>query len=196
MIVKNLSSEATDFTGNIWLIENNGEKTLIDTGTGDSWETVKQVEKIDKVVLTHSHYDHTDNLEKVAEKFSPDVYAYKPSNIKVEAEKLEEGDSLELSNIIFKVFHTPGHKDDSICLYSRKEKILFTGDLVFPDGKFGRTDLEEGDRDLLIKSIRKIEGLEVDSFYPGHGDIVKYAAEESIKKSLESAEKREPKYKN
>ncbi|PSH02296.1 MAG: flavoprotein, partial [Nanohaloarchaea archaeon QH_8_44_6] len=119
---------------------------LIDTGTADSWRNIRELKKVDKVAITHSHYDHIDNLPKVKDRYSPKVYALQPENLPVEAEKLEEGDKIDLCGSKFKIFHSPGHKDDSVCLYSREEKILFTGDLIFPDGGFGRTDLEEGDR--------------------------------------------------
>lgn len=193
MRIENLASDADDFTGNAWIMEN-GETVLIDTGTGDSWQEIEKLEHVDKVVITHSHYDHVDNLPKVMDRWEPDVYAYEPGNLPVEAEKLRDEEKVELAGVEFLVIHTPGHKDDSICLYSTSQKILFTGDLIFPGGSFGRTDLDEGDRDLLIESIEKIAELDINSFYPGHDNAVKENAEEQVQKSLEEARKRESKY--
>ena len=194
MEVNNLAEEASDFTGNVWHFERNGENILIDTGTGDTWEQIKELEKIDKVVLTHSHYDHVDNLPKINDKYSPEIYGYEPQNLPVDASKIEEGEKIILGGLKFDIFHTPGHKDDSICLHSPEQKILFTGDLIFPDGGFGRTDLDEGDRDLLIESIKKVQGLEVEKMFCGHEEAVLEDAEASISKSLKEAEKRESKY--
>jgi hydroxyacylglutathione hydrolase len=193
MKISNLAEYAEDFSGNIWHLENS-EDVLIDAGTGDSWEKISELEKIDKVVVTHSHYDHIDNLEKIVESFNPDIYAFEPCNLPVKAEELSEEDTVELCGEEFEVFHTPGHKDDSICLYSRESGKLFTGDLVFPDGGFGRTDLEYGDRDALIESIRKVSGLDVEAFYPGHEGAVEEDAEDWVQRSLEEARKRESKY--
>ncbi len=193
MEITNISEEAEEFTGNVWLIEND-ETVLIDAGTGDSWEEIRKLEPVDKVVITHSHYDHVDNLPKIVDKYGPKVYAYNPDNLPVDAEELSEENTVEIAGIEFEVIHTPGHKDDSICLYSSEEKILFTGDLLFPAGSFGRTDLEEGDRDLLIESIEKIVELGVDAFYPGHDNAVEKNAEEQIQESLENARRRESKY--
>lgn len=193
MRIENLSDNASNFTGNIWKLENR-ETCLIDVGTGDSWNSVKRLETIEKVVITHSHYDHIDNLSKVVEKFSPAIYAFEPSNLPVKAEKISEKDKISLSGLEFQALHTPGHKNDSICLYNAEKGILFTGDLIFPDAGYGRTDLAEGDRDALIKSIKKITGLKVMSFYPGHGNAVTKDAEKWVQKSLENAQKREPKY--
>lgn len=194
MDITNLAKDAEEFTGNVWLVENNEEKCLIDAGTGDSWEKIRELEQVDKVVLTHSHYDHVDNLPKILDAWNSEVYSYEPSNLPVDSRELEEGDEVSICGISFEVFHTPGHKDDSVCLYSEEEKILFTGDLVFPEGGFGRTDLDEGDRDRLIASIEKLVDLDVDEFYPGHNSTVTEDAEKWIEKSLEEARKKEPKY--
>lgn len=194
MKVENLAEKASDFTGNVWHFKENGESTLIDAGTGDSWEKVSGLEKVDKVVVTHSHHDHVDNLPKIVDKFDPEIYAYEPENLPVEASGISEGDKVLLGGLEFEVFHTPGHKDDSICLYSSEEKILFTGDLIFPEGGFGRTDLDEGDRDLLIESLGKLEGLQVDEMFCGHDPAAREDVEEQISRSLKEAGKKEPKY--
>lgn len=193
MDITNLAKDSEDFTGNVWLLEASDEKVLIDVGEGDCWQKINEVEEVDKVVITHSHHDHVDNLERVVEEFGPEVYAFEPDNLQVEASRLVEGEKIKLCGEMFEVFHTPGHKDDSICLYS-ESGILFTGDLVFPDGAFGRTDLAEGDRDKLINSIEKVVDIEVEAFYSGHGEAVETDANESIRASLENAGEREPKY--
>jgi len=193
MEISNLAKDTEDFTGNVWLISG-AENVLIDTGTGDCWQNIQNSKSVDKVVLTHSHYDHVDNLPKVLDKFDPEIYSFEPENLPVESKQIEEGNSIELSGVSFEVFHTPGHKDDSICLYSPEEKILFAGDLLFPNGGFGRTDLEEGDRDLLIKSIEKIAELDVEEMYCGHNPAATEDVNQQIQKSLEAARKKEPKY--
>ncbi len=193
MEVENLSSDIENFTGNVWKISGS-ETVLVDVGTGEVWKRIRNLDSVDKVVVTHSHHDHVDNLPKVVDRFEAEVHAFEPENLPVEAEELKDGDEIELSGVAFEIYHTPGHRDDSICLYSPEKGILFTGDLIFPDAGFGRTDLEQGNRDLLIESIEKITKLDVESFYPGHGDAVTKNASEWIEKSLRQAKKREPKY--
>lgn len=193
MDIDNLTKESKDFTGNVWLLDGE-EKVLIDAGTGDCWKNIRELENIDKVIITHSHRDHVENLSKVLKNFEPEIYAFEPENLSVKASKLEDEEFIQLSNMEFQVIHTPGHRDDSICLYNRSEGILFTGDLIFPEGGFGRTDLEQGDREKLINSITRIEKLEVESFYPGHDEAVTEKAGQWINKSLKNAEKRKPKY--
>lgn len=193
MEISNLADNTEDFTGNVWLVSGK-ENVLIDTGTGDSWQNIGELESVDKVIITHSHYDHADNIPKVLDKFEPEIFAYGPENLPVDSEKLDEDDFLEISGVSFQVLHTPGHKNDSICLYSPEEKILFAGDLLFPEGSFGRTDLEEGDRELLIESIEKIVELDVEKMYCGHDPAAINNVNQQIQNSLEEAKKKESKY--
>lgn len=68
----------------------------------------------------------------------------------------------------FKVLETPGHTPGSICLYSKEDKVLFSGDTVF-NGSYGRTDFTGGNFDDLMFSVKKIMTLDGDTvIYPGH----------------------------
>ena len=82
--------------------------------------------------------------------------------------KLQEEDSADGFDL--KVIHTPGHSKGSICLYSEKKKILFTGDTLFCEG-VGRSDLPGGDAKALANSIqKKLYTLPPETrIFPGHG---------------------------
>lgn len=64
---------------------------------------------------------------------------------------------------------TPGHSPGEFCLYFEKEKVCFTGDVLFK-GNIGRTDLFGGSYETLIDSIQnKLFTLPDDvTIYPGH----------------------------
>lgn len=195
MEITNLAKDAEEFTGNVWKVEENDEVLLVDVGKGEEvMEKIRGLETIDYIILTHTHYDHVENLQEVMKIYSPEVYAYEPSNVGVEATEIKENQNLEVLGVNVDFYHTPGHKDDSVCIYFPEREILFTGDLIFPEGSYGRTDLEEGDRDELISSIEMIADLQVTSFYPGHDEAVVEDANEWIARSLENSKKRESKY--
>jgi hydroxyacylglutathione hydrolase len=82
--------------------------------------------------------------------------------------KLAEGDRVFNMDII--VMETPGHTPGSVCFYSEKEGILFSGDTLFFDG-VGRTDLPGGSEKKLRESIqKKIAVLPPEvRVFPGHG---------------------------
>jgi glyoxylase-like metal-dependent hydrolase (beta-lactamase superfamily II) len=68
------------------------------------------------------------------------------------------------------VLETPGHTPGSICFYSEREGVLFSGDTIFFDG-VGRTDLPGGSEKKLVESItRTIMVLPPETrVFPGHG---------------------------
>ena len=65
---------------------------------------------------------------------------------------------------------------------------------MFPRGGFGRTDLDEGDREALIESIEKIVDLKIQKMFCGHDEKATENVNQQIMESLENAKKREPKY--
>jgi len=72
----------------------------------------------------------------------------------------------QLGEIVFTVFHTPGHTPGGVCLYA--EGHLFTGDTLFV-GDSGRTDLPDGHRPTLGASIRRLMELPDETIvWPGH----------------------------
>ncbi len=81
---------------------------------------------------------------------------------------LHEGE--EVFNTGLVVIETPGHTPGSICLYSEKEGLVFSGDSLFFQG-IGRTDLPGGDEKGLLEAIRtKLLTLPPETrVFPGHG---------------------------
>jgi hypothetical protein len=59
-----------------------------------------------------------------------------------------------LSDLDLKAISTPGHTPGSTCYYSGNEGILISGDTIYPDGYFGRTDLQGGSSSEMKKSCR------------------------------------------
>ena len=77
----------------------------------------------------------------------------------------------EVKNILseWKILHTPGHTQGSICIYNQNEKVLFSGDTVFYHS-YGRTDLEGGNQNQMIKTLTRLykELPEDCKIFPGH----------------------------
>ncbi|MDY0361291.1 MAG: MBL fold metallo-hydrolase [Desulforegulaceae bacterium] len=64
-----------------FLIDNNNETILFDTGQGLAFENNmkvlgKDISKIEKIVLSHGHYDHTGALGTIAETTDFDLYGH------------------------------------------------------------------------------------------------------------------------
>lgn len=112
------------------------------------------------IIITHRHFDHVGALDELLFKKFAKVY---------DISNLDEK-QYKIGPFEFEVIHTLGHTNDSITLYFRKEKIMFTGDFLFKD-TIGRTDLPNSSEEEMLKSIKKVKKYEHDIIiYPGHGE--------------------------
>ncbi len=115
----------------------------------------------------HQLEEQLPDLEKQAAFFGMKVEAGNYSSIKY----IEEGDIISFGNTELKTILISGHSPAGICFYSVKDKILFSGDILF-EGSVGRSDLWEGGNHMkLISGIKnKLLTLREDTVvYPGHG---------------------------
>ncbi|WP_290819367.1 MBL fold metallo-hydrolase [Halovivax sp.] len=174
-MISNLAQGTTAFTSNAFLV--GGERTVL-VDTGANFDVVSglrdRVDRLDAVVLTHTHPDHVGNLPAVTDAFDVDVWGYDRSFDGVDRSIADE-ERVRLGDHEYVALHTPGHKDDHLCFYADEPEILFAGDLVFQNGGFGRTDLPEGDRETLVRSIdRVLDRIEpsLSALHVGHGPSV------------------------
>jgi glyoxylase-like metal-dependent hydrolase (beta-lactamase superfamily II) len=82
-----------------------------------------------------------------------------------------EGDLLKVGSISLSVLFVPGHSPGGVALYCSDAGVVFTGDALF-SGSIGRTDLQGGNFETLIHSIKdKLFTLPPSTVvYPGHGE--------------------------
>ena len=139
---------------------------------------------------THCHLDHifgnkfiykTYGLTLWLNKLEKPVLEYGPAsgqlwqmpfdNYDAELNFLDEGDTIRLDDDQLEVLFTPGHSPGHVSFYSRENKFVVSGDVLF-EGSVGRTDLPGGDFNILQESIRtKLYTLPAETIvYPGHGD--------------------------
>ena len=80
-----------------------------------------------------------------------------------------ESSELEAALKAWRVIHTPGHTQGSVCLYNETEKMLIAGDTVFYRS-WGRTDLPGGNAAQMMQSLSMLtQTLPPDTaVYPGH----------------------------
>ncbi len=147
---------------------------------------------IEKILLTHGHFDHIGAVNTIREKLDIPVLAHERSDeylldtymnlssstgAPVTVENViyvRDGDSISLEgnkDITLKVIYTPGHTTDSVIYYSEKDGLAFTGDTIFM-GTYGNYMLPGGNYSILMDSIRKrVLALPDDTvLYSGHSD--------------------------
>jgi hydroxyacylglutathione hydrolase len=121
--------------------------------------------KVKYVVNTHQHWDHIAGNDDIRSAFGAKIVAHKSAKSFKDVD-VSDGDIIKVGKISLKVFHTPGHTPDSICLLV--DGKLLTGDTLFV-GECGRTDLPGGSARDMYYSLQKLMELD-DSVevYPGH----------------------------
>ncbi len=146
--------------------------------------------KCEAIMLTHGHYDHTGAVSAVAEETGAIVYmntrdderAIKspqlPFRLPEGGINYDDGDIIDAAGMRFEIIATPGHTPGGVTI--KCEDCLFTGDTLFK-GSLGRTDLDGGDMDQELASLKKICSLEGDyEVYPGHMDSTTLQRERSF----------------
>lgn len=190
--------EGIGLSSNIYVIGKN-RITLIDTGVGNEVNRIApqfealglKLKNVHQVILTHAHPDHFGGLPEILRHASPrvmvhldDIEALAPYE---EFTGLKGGDIVTTDILPLKVIHTPGHTAGSICLYNSESKVLFSGDTVFPNGSFGRTDMPTSDSQAIVNSLKELTRLDVDVLLPGHKHPVLERAYSHVALSLENA---------
>ncbi len=154
--------------------------------------------KIVAVWLTHGHMDHAGAAAEIAEREGVPVIGpheddqWLLDEIETQGARygisdgrnvkpdryLEDGDTLELAGVEFRVAHCPGHTPGHVVIYQPAAKIAFVGDVLFR-GSIGRTDFPRGNHAQLIASItQKLWPLGEDMrFVPGHGPASTFGQE-------------------
>ena len=147
---------------------------------------------ISLIISTHTHCDHIGGNNRIQQNSGCDIALHKVGKYFIdsrddwstwwryynqEAEfftctrSLEDGEIITLGPHEFQVLYTPGHASDGIVLYNRQDKILLSSDTLWQTDMAVMTLRVEGSRALfdMQASLHKIENLEVQTVYPGHG---------------------------
>jgi glyoxylase-like metal-dependent hydrolase (beta-lactamase superfamily II) len=95
---------------------------------------------------------------------------------------VKEGDIIQVGKIGLQVIHTPGHSPGEMSLFWEQTGVLFSGDVIFPQG-VGRTDFPGGDGSLLKASIERLRTYQPTMLLSGHGEIV--SGREVVEKNFE-----------
>lgn len=177
----------------MYLVTHGGNAILIDPGfapdesmTAVAW-VKRHSRRLTATLVTHGHIDHVMGLARIKAAFDCPVYcheeerqclvdprcngalllglSYEPVAADV---LLKGGELLTLAGTAIMVLHTPGHTRGSLSFVVGT--AVFSGDILFRDS-IGRTDLEGGDYETEIASIRTslLTLPPATKVYPGHG---------------------------
>ena len=151
------------------LEDDSGEAIILDPSWNlDEIEQVitRKALTVKYIVNTHHHFDHTLGNEAISKITGAKIIQHESSTLDHDI-SVSDGHSIKFGNSELKVFHTPGHSKDSICLVG--DGKIFTGDTLFV-GNCGRVDLPGGSAKELYHSLRDILSKLDDDLilYSGH----------------------------
>jgi hydroxyacylglutathione hydrolase len=96
---------------NVFLLTNCHQNILIDTGPASVWKTVEKrltesdVNQIDCLILTHTHYDHAENAWRIREKYGARVIVHKnEAGYLTSGENILPRGTLFISKLIITIF--------------------------------------------------------------------------------------------
>ena len=152
---------------------------------------------IEKILLTHGHIDHcgaakilADELDVPIEgpheddrfwisRLDEDGRMYGIEGKPFESDRwLHEGDQVTVGDLVFDVYHCPGHTPGHVVFHHPPSKLAIVGDVLF-QGSIGRTDFPLGDHQALLDSVvTKLWPMGDDTaFIPGHGPMSTFGHE-------------------
>lgn len=166
---------------------------------GDFAETEQHIRQtgvkladVAQIIGTHTHCDHIGGNHRIQQQSGCDIALHKIGKHFIDTrddwattwkyydhraeffrctQSLEDGDTIQVGPHSFRVIYTPGHAADGIVLYHAEQKMLIASDTLWGKDMSVMTLRLEGSTALFqrLDALRRIEKLDVEAVYPGHG---------------------------
>jgi glyoxylase-like metal-dependent hydrolase (beta-lactamase superfamily II) len=145
--------------------------------------------KVSHILITHTHRDHVDGLERMAEATGATVCGYgrtsttpgetktSPSGTEfvdqsfVPDRALQDSETVAGADWAVEALHTPGHAPDHLCFAMADQGILFSGDHVM-GWNTSVVAPPEGNMADYLASLERLVARHDRVYFPGHGGRV------------------------
>jgi hydroxyacylglutathione hydrolase len=145
--------------------------------------------EIGQILVTHAHIDHVGAVGALADEYACPVLMHAEAEPMLEQlptqaimmglrfgkvptveGHIEDEEVIEVGRLKLRSLYTPGHAPGHLAFYIENEDLLLSGDALFA-GSVGRTDLFDGDMEVLMQSIneRLLTLPDETRVCPGHG---------------------------
>jgi glyoxylase-like metal-dependent hydrolase (beta-lactamase superfamily II) len=156
---------------NTWMLRGAGAADsdgyiVIDAGPADESHlaAVAALGKVELILLTHGHPDHSGGSARLADLTGAPVLALDEQF----GQPLRAGDTIRQSGLTLEIIGTPGHSADSMSFYLPEDNAVLTGDTIlgrgttvvaWPDGELGP----------YLESLQRLREYGDAAVLPGHG---------------------------
>lgn len=157
--------------------------------------------KLQQMLFTHMHLDHTFGVEHIADSYGVDAACSPQERVLGEStpeqaklfhlrvdvkpvtitKELHDGDIIYVGREAIHVIQISGHSPGGLVYYCPESSFVLTGDVLFKNS-IGRTDLMGGDHESLVQGIKeKLFTLPDDTLVcPGHGETTTIGEEKRL----------------
>jgi hydroxyacylglutathione hydrolase len=145
----------------IWILHDGQRALVVDPGEADgvSHYLKQSGLRLDTILVTHHHPDHTGGVAQLREAFGAKVLGPRNEPMPEPMQRLDDGDTVDALGLSFQVVHVPGHTLGHIAYYCADmdgTPLMFCGDTLFSGG-CGR--LFEGTPAQMHASLQKLGGF-------------------------------------
>lgn len=155
---------------NTWVLRGprSDELVVVDPGPDDDEHIarVAALGRVELVLISHRHGDHTDGIDKLVELTGAPVRAVDPKFLRGDGVTLTDGEVIDAAGLKITVLASRGHTADSVS-FVLADAVL-TADTVL--GR-GTTVLDKDDGNLAeyLDSLHRLRGLGPRMVLPAHG---------------------------
>lgn len=133
------------------------------------------------IVLSHSHFDHSECAPHLADLWQVPIYAMDNSYLR-DTEPIVHDMTISHGGVKLRVIHTPGHTPDSVSFAVDADRVLLTGDTILGDGSTALLH-PEGSLSDYLTTLEQLENYEGWILAPGHGAIGAEVSRESYQRA-------------
>ncbi len=150
----------------IWLLQSPQQLLAVDPGDGQAvldWLPQHPGLRLDAILVTHHHADHTGGLARLVQATGARVYGPARETLPVAHTPVADGERLLLAGLDWQVLDVPGHTAGHVAYFAEvpgQAPVLLCGDTLFSGG-CGR--LFEGTPAQMLHSLQRLAALPADT---------------------------------